>query len=86
MCVCCCDGPCISCAGVGPSAALGHSQEGKSQTFELKMKAERRKGRKKWMEGVWRRVTKPEQRIDDGGGKAGPWTQKLQLRYVGRIT
>lgn len=31
-------GPCGLHAGVGPPAALGHSQEGKSQTFELKMK------------------------------------------------
>lgn len=31
-------GPFILRAGVGRSAALGHSQEGKSQTFELKMK------------------------------------------------
>ena len=46
-CVCFHVGPCVLLhAGVGPSAALGHSQEGKSQTFEPKMKAERRKGRR----------------------------------------
>lgn len=32
-------GPCILCAGVGLSAALGHSQEGKSQTFGPKNEA-----------------------------------------------